>query len=125
MKSQARKPLATKPGRRAAAAPTETAQAWRARPYRAGIPPCKSGPSRGLVFISPATTHLLVVLAKLEAALSSLVRIADYIAVTNTVAVWSVAVTHLTGAIFDRDLITRGRWPHCRRGMAACGEGTT
>ena len=77
------------------------------------------------MFISPAATHLLVVLAKLEVALSSLVGTAGYAGVTYAVAVWSVAFAHLSGATFGRDLITTGRWPRYRRGTAACGEGAT
>jgi succinate-acetate transporter protein len=57
------------------------------------------------VFISPAATHLLVVLAKLGVALSSLIRIAGHVAITGVVAVWYVAFAHVTNATFGRDLI--------------------
>jgi succinate-acetate transporter protein len=60
------------------------------------------------VFISLSTTHLLVVLAKLGVALSSLIRIAGYVAVTCAVAGWDAAFARVTNATFGRDLVPKG-----------------
>jgi succinate-acetate transporter protein len=73
------------------------------------------------VFISLATTYLLLVLAKLEVALSSSVRIAGAVAITGAVAGWYVAFAHVTNATFGRDLISL--WPSHSRGTAAYDEG--
>jgi succinate-acetate transporter protein len=75
------------------------------------------------VFISLATTHLLVVPAKLRVALSSLVRIAGYVAIAGVVAAWYVAFAHVTNAAFGRDLIPMGGWPQHSRGTPAYHEG--
>jgi succinate-acetate transporter protein len=75
------------------------------------------------VFISATTTHLLIVLAKLGVALSSLVRIAGHGAITRAVAAWYVAFAHITDATLGRDLIPTGRWPRDRRGTGAYDEG--
>ena len=75
------------------------------------------------MFISLATTHLLVVLAKLAVALSSLIRIAGYAAITGVVAAWYGAFADVTNATFGRDLIPMGRWPNHCRATAAYNEG--
>jgi hypothetical protein len=54
------------------------------------------------VFISVATTHLVLVLAKLGVALLSLVRIVGYVAFSRAVAAFAHVTTHAT---VSRDLI--------------------
>jgi succinate-acetate transporter protein len=75
------------------------------------------------VFISVITTYLVLVLAKLGVALSSLARIAGYVADTGVVAAWNVAFAHVSSATLGRDLIPA--WPLAghRRGTVAYDEG--
>jgi len=79
--------------------------------------------SAARVFICATTTHLLLVLAKLGVALSSLVRIAGHVVITRAVAACYVAFAHRTDATLGRDLVLTGRWPHDRRRTAAYDEG--
>jgi succinate-acetate transporter protein len=57
------------------------------------------------VFITLTATYLLLVLAELGVASSSLFPIAGYVGITCGVAAWYVAFTHVTNATFGRDLI--------------------
>jgi uncharacterized protein len=57
------------------------------------------------VFITLTATYLLLVLAELGVASSSLLPIAGYVGITCGVAAWYVAFAHVTNATFGRDLI--------------------
>jgi uncharacterized protein len=61
------------------------------------------------VFITLTATYLLLVLAQLGVATSSLLPIAGYVGITCGVAAWYVAFAHVVNATFGRDLIPT--WP--------------
>jgi succinate-acetate transporter protein len=61
------------------------------------------------VFITLTATYLLLVLAELGVATSSLLPIAGYVGITCGVTAWYVAFAHVTNATFDRELIPT--WP--------------
>ncbi len=61
------------------------------------------------VFVTLTATYLLLVLAELGIASSSLLPIAGYVGITCGVAAWYVAFAHVTNATFGRDLIPT--WP--------------
>jgi succinate-acetate transporter protein len=54
------------------------------------------------VFITLIATYLLLVLAELGVASSSLLPIAGYVGITCGVAAWYVAFAHVTNAAFGR-----------------------
>jgi uncharacterized protein len=57
------------------------------------------------VFVTLTATYLLLVLANLGVATSSLVPIAGYVGITCGVAAWYVAFAHMVNGTFGRDLI--------------------
>jgi succinate-acetate transporter protein len=57
------------------------------------------------VFVTLTATYLLLVLAELGVANSSLLPIAGYVGITCGVAAWYVAFAHVVNATFGRDLI--------------------
>jgi uncharacterized protein len=57
------------------------------------------------VFITLTATYLLLVLANLGVATSSLLPIAGYVGITCGVAAWYVAFAHVFNATFGRELI--------------------
>jgi hypothetical protein len=57
------------------------------------------------VFITLIATYLLLVLAELSVASSSLFPIAGYVGITCGAAAWYVSFAHVTHATFGRDLI--------------------
>jgi succinate-acetate transporter protein len=61
------------------------------------------------VFITLTATYVLLVLAELGIATSSLLPIAGYVGITCGVAAWYVAFAHVTNATFGRELIPT--WP--------------
>jgi succinate-acetate transporter protein len=73
--------------------------------HHAAVLCCPQDSHLARVFISLATTYLLLVLAKLGVALAPPVRIAGYVAITCAVAAWHVAFPHVINATFGRDLI--------------------
>ncbi len=61
------------------------------------------------VFITLTATYLLLTLAELGVATSSLLPIGGYVGITCGVTAWYVAFAHVTNASFDRELIPT--WP--------------
>jgi succinate-acetate transporter protein len=61
------------------------------------------------VFITLTATYLLLTLANLGVATSSLLPIGGYVGITCGVAAWYVAFAHVTNATFGRELIPT--WP--------------
>ena len=61
------------------------------------------------VFITLTATYVLLVLAELGIATSSLLPIAGYVGITCGVTAWYVAFAHVTNATFGRELIPT--WP--------------
>lgn len=61
------------------------------------------------VFITLTATYVLLTLAELSAATSSLAPIAGYVGITCGVTAWYVAFAHVTNATFGRDIIPT--WP--------------
>lgn len=57
------------------------------------------------VFITLTATYLLLVLAELGVASSTLLPIAGYVGITCGVTAWYVAFAHVTNATFGRELI--------------------
>lgn len=57
------------------------------------------------VFVTLTATYLLLVLAELGVATSSLLPIAGYVGITCGVAAWYVAFAHVVNATFGRDLV--------------------
>ena len=57
------------------------------------------------VFITLTATYLLLVLAELGVATSTLLPIAGYVGITCGVAAWYVAFAHIVNATFGRELI--------------------
>lgn len=75
------------------------------------------------MFISLATTYLVIVLAKLGVAWSSLVRIAGYVAIPSAVASWYAAFAHVPNATFGRDIIPMWQLANHHHQTAAHDEG--
>ena len=61
------------------------------------------------VFVTLTTTYLLLTLAELGVATSSLLPIGGYVGITCGVTAWYVAFAHVTNATFGRELIPT--WP--------------
>lgn len=61
------------------------------------------------VFITLTATYLLLTLANLGVATSSLLPIGGYVGITSGVAAWYVVFAHVTNATFGRELIPT--WP--------------
>ncbi len=61
------------------------------------------------VFVTLTATYLLLVLAELGVATSSLLPIAGYVGITCGVAAWYVAFAHVVNATFSRDRVPT--WP--------------
>ena len=61
------------------------------------------------VFVTLTATYLLLVLAELGVATSSLLPIAGYVGITCGVVAWYVAFAHVVNAAFSRDLVPT--WP--------------
>ena len=61
------------------------------------------------VFITLTATYVLLILAELGIATSSLLPIAGYVGITCGVTAWYVAFAHVTNATFGRELIPT--WP--------------
>lgn len=57
------------------------------------------------VFVTLTATYLLLVLAELGKATSTILPIAGYVGITCGVAAWYVAFSHVVNATFDRDLV--------------------
>jgi succinate-acetate transporter protein len=57
------------------------------------------------VFVTLTATYLLLVLAELGVATSSLLPIAGYVGITCGVSAWYVAFAHVVNATFGRDLV--------------------
>ena len=57
------------------------------------------------VFVTLTATYLLLVLAELGVATSSLTPIAGYVGITCGVAAWYVAFAHIVNAAFGRELV--------------------
>lgn len=62
-----------------------------------------------VVFLTLTATYLLLTLANLGVATSSLLPIGGYVGITCGVAAWYVAFAHVTNASFGRELIPT--WP--------------
>ncbi|MGH3155368.1 MAG: acetate uptake transporter [Streptosporangiaceae bacterium] len=60
------------------------------------------------VFITLTATYLLLVLAELGVAASTLLPIGGYVGITCGVAAWYVAFAHVVNATFGRDFIPTG-----------------
>lgn len=61
------------------------------------------------VFITLTATYVLLILAELGVATSSLLPIGGYVGITCGVSAWYVAFAHVTNATFGRELIPT--WP--------------
>lgn len=57
------------------------------------------------VFVTLSATYLLLVLAELGVATTSLTQIGGYVGITCGVAAWYVAFAHVVNAAFGRDLV--------------------
>lgn len=64
------------------------------------------------VFITLTATYVLLTLAELGIATSSLTRIGGYVGITCGVTAWYVAFAHVTNATYNRELIPT--WPLTR-----------
>lgn len=60
------------------------------------------------VFVTLTATYLLLVLAELGVATSSLTQIGGYVGIACGVAAWYVAFSHVVNAAFGRDLVPTG-----------------
>lgn len=61
------------------------------------------------VFVTLTATYLLLVLAELNVATTTLLPIGGYVGITCAVAAWYVAFAHVVNASFRRDLVPT--WP--------------
>lgn len=60
------------------------------------------------VFVTLTATYLLLVLAELGVATSSLTQIGGYVGIACGVAAWYVAFAHVVNAAYSRDLVPTG-----------------